>query len=612
MHFRRFALSFTMLALGLSASSQAQFNDFVTRKGDRLVEGNRTFRFISMNIPNLHYIEDYLPFEGTNPWRLPDEFEIRDALTAIKQMGGKVARIYVISVHRPGDDPRIIRHVEAPGKFNEEAFRALDRVLQIANQTGVRVIIPFVDNWKWWGGPAEYAEFRKKDKDAFWTDPELRADIKATIRFVITRKNTYTGGLYKDDKAIMAWETGNELQPPFDWTREMAAYVKSLDTNHLVMEGVLAKDLSREALEDSNIDILSTHHYHDPLVSIQTIVANQNIARGKKPYIIGEYGIIPTQDIRAIADTIIRQGLAGGMLWSLRFRNRDGGFYHHFEYNGYESYRWPGFPGGDFYDERMVLSIMREKAYEIDSMIPPPMPLPAPPTLLPTDDVSSLSWQGSAGARSYSIERRENGSADWIILAGNVDDSKYQYRPLFCDESAEPGMSYHYRLKAKNESGTSGYSNTIGPITVTKKVLVDELESFDRVFQKDGEMNLLTVQDIRKAREDRSRLTGKNGSYIMYKTPGAAVSIRIDAFRTRDTGNVSVAADSSLSVLNGMPLIVRKFSFGENDYGFYDAVSYTTESLPPGTRYIKILLDEGVQVSRVAISYVPDIPHGAR
>jgi mannan endo-1,4-beta-mannosidase len=612
MRFRRTALLLTMLVLGLSGQLPAQIKNFVTRDGDRLMDGDRVFRFISLNTPNLHYIEDNLPFEGTNPWRLPDEFEIRDALNAIKQIGGKVTRIYVISVRRPDDDPRIVRHVEGPGRFNEEAFRSLDKVLQIANETGVRVIVPFVDNWKWWGGPAEYAGFRQKAKEAFWTDPELIADMKATIRFVVDRRNTFTGIPYKDDKAIMAWETGNELQPPFAWTREIAAYVKSLDHNHLVLEGVHATELSREAIDDPNIDILSTHHYRDPNAAIETIVKNQKIARGRKPYLIGEFGIVPTQDIRAITDTIIHQGLVGGMLWSLRFRNRDGGFYHHYEYNGYESYRWPGFPGGDFYDEQMVLSIMRDKAYEIDSSLPPRMPPPAPPRLLARDDVSSIVWQGSTGARTYSIERRDGDSTDWKILAEDLDDSRYQYRPLFSDESAEVGKGYFYRLRAKNESGISAYSNMIGPIVVKRKTIVDELDSFDRVFQKDGDLTLLTVQDIRKAREDRSRLTGTDGSYVMYKTPAAAVSIRIDAFRTDDRSNVSVAADSSLALLNGIPLIVRKFSFGENDYGFYDAVSYTSGNLPPGTRYVKILLSGGVQVSRVEISYVPESALGAR
>lgn len=66
------------------------FEDFVTRQGDRLMEGDKEFRFVSFNVPNLHYIEDNLPFEETNPWRIPDEVEIRDPLASVKQAGGRV------------------------------------------------------------------------------------------------------------------------------------------------------------------------------------------------------------------------------------------------------------------------------------------------------------------------------------------------------------------------------------------------------------------------------------------------------------------------------------------------------------------------------------------
>ena len=198
--------------------SDAQFKYFVTVKGDKLMDGDAELRFISCNVPNLHYIEDYLPFSGTNQWRLPDEFEIRDALVSIKQMGGKVARIYVFSVRKEGDTVEIF-HVEGPGKFNEEAFKTFDKVLQIANEVGIRLIVPFVDNWHWWGGPKEYAAFRGKPKDAFWTDEQLIADFKKTIEFVLNRTNTITGIPYKQDKAILAWETGNEISPPFSWTK---------------------------------------------------------------------------------------------------------------------------------------------------------------------------------------------------------------------------------------------------------------------------------------------------------------------------------------------------------------------------------------------------------
>src|SRR4051812_5459850 len=193
-----------MLLLSTAALAQNDLRSFITRSGDRLMEGSQEYRFISFNIPNLHLVEDNMPFEATNEWRFPDEFEITDALTSIKQMGGRVARLYVISICKKDGPNPIPCHVKRPGEFNEEAFRALDKVLEVANRAGVRVIIPLVDNWKWWGGAEQYAEHRGLPAEAFWTDPEIIADFKRTIQFVINRRNTFTGTLYKEDKAILA------------------------------------------------------------------------------------------------------------------------------------------------------------------------------------------------------------------------------------------------------------------------------------------------------------------------------------------------------------------------------------------------------------------------
>ena len=600
-HFILSALLFLLLIPG--GDGYSQFADFITRKGDKLFDGDRELRFISFNIPNLHYIEDYLPFNGTNPWRFPDEFEIRDALNSIKQLGGKVARMYVLSVRREDDEPDIPRHVEGPGKFNEDAFRALDKVLQIANDVGVRVIIPFVDNWRWWGGPREYAAFRGKERDDFWTDPQLIDDIKATIRFLVTRQNSFTGQMYKDDKAILAWETGNELAPPFSWTKEIAAYIKSLDTNHLVMEGIISPDLSEDALDDPNIDIVSTHHYRNPAVSIEKIVDNQSMARGKKPYLIGEYGIIPTQDIRTITDTIIHQGLVGGMLWSLRFRNRAGGFYHHYEYSRIGAYRWPGFSSGEFYDEKGVLALVREKAYEIDGLTQPRLPIPESPELLPIVDVSAIAWQGSTGAQSYIVERLDADSSDWQVVADGIDDAKYQYRPLYSDETAASGRRYSYRVRARNESGLSDYSNIVGPVEERGRKLVDEMENFNKVFQKDGDLQLLTYQDVRRAKEDRSRLRGDDGSYIVYKTPVAASAISVDAFAEDQDNRIHIFASQDLREFSEVSTTGNAFVFGNNDYRFFDAVTFSAPDLPEGTQYLKIELSDGVQISRVEVTY---------
>lgn len=591
------------LNLMLTQCASSQFLNFISRKGDKIYDGEKEFRFISFNIPNLHYIEDYLPFDSTNPWRLPDEYEIRDALTTIKMLGGKVARIYVLSVRKESDSSEIIRHIEAPSKFNEDAFCALDKVMQIANEIGVRIIIPFVDNWHWWGGPKEYASFREKSRDEFWNDSTLISDFKQTINFLINRKNYFTDVLYKDDKALLGWETGNELSAPIGWTKEIAEYIKSLDTNHLVIEGTFSKSISQESLDDPNIDIVTTHHYGNAKSSIAAIVENQKFAKEKKPYIIGEYGLVPTVDIRAITDTIINNGLTGGMLWSLRFHNREGGFYHHTENSKFASYRFPGFSNGEYYDEKAVLTLIREKAYQIDNRQMPPLPVPESPELLETDDISKISWRGSAGAASYTIERKEEYETDWKIIAENLEDAKYQYRPLFNDESAEISKRYFYRMFAKNESGISAYSNIIGPIDVSFKKLVDEFENFNYIFQKDGKLQLLTYEKLREAKEDRSRLVANDSSYIVYKTPNDIFEFQLDVFLSDSSSKfrVFISQDSE----NFEEIIPEKkiFSVSKNDYGFFDAARFSGRINEENIRFIKIEFRKGIQLSRIEISY---------
>lgn len=607
MNKKLFVSLLVLVNLMLAQSLPAQIANFVTKRGDKLMDGDKELRFISFNIPNLHYVEDYLPFDGTNPFRLPDEFEIRDALTSIKQFGGKVTRMYVLSV-RKQDSPGVVFHVMGPGEFNEEAFRTLDKVMQIANETGVRVIIPFMDNWKWWGGPAEYAAFRNKEAEEFWTDPQLREDFKKTINFLINRVNTYTGVAYKDDKALFCWETGNELHAPAEWQSDIAMYIKSLDKNHLVMEGTHNPELTEAALNDPNLDIMSTHHYGDPKASFQRIVNNQKMAKGKKPYIIGEFGIVPTQDIRSIMDTIINQGLSGGMIWSLRPRAREGGFYGHYEYNNVEAYRWPGFASGEFYDEKVVLALMREKAYQIDGLKVPKMPVPAAPVMLDIKNVSEISWQGSAGAQSYIIERNEANTSEWQVIAPNADDSRYFHRPLFSDETAQFGKSYNYRIKAKNESGSSDYSNVVGPVTVTVKKMVDEMENFDKVYEKDGDFRLLCAEDIRKAKEDRSRLTGTAGSYLIYKVPEAGTAFKVDFFDTAEGSEIKILASLSnedAGEYKELTVKKEKFAIEKNEYGFFTALRYSADTLPKGTKFIKVILNDKVQISRIELSYKP-------
>jgi hypothetical protein len=603
-------LYFLITAAGimLGGCSAGGFTNYITKDKDKLMDGDRELRFVSFNVPNLHYIEDNLVFENANPWRLPSEYEIRDALNAVKQSGGKVVRIYVLSVRKQGESKNIIRHVEAPGVFNEDAFKALDKVMQIAGETGIRVIIPFVDNWWWWGGPAEYAAFRGKDKQLFWTDPELISDFKKTVEHLVNRRNTCTGVLYKEDKAVLGWETGNELEVPFTWTADIAAYIKSLDKNHLVIEGTNAKIITAEALKDTNIDVLSTHHYSRADESVKFIKMNKELSKNKKPYIVGEFGLVPPQDVKEILDSSMDEGVSGIMAWSLRFHNQDGGFYMHRENTGSGPYRFPGFTSGDVYNETEIMNYIRKKAFQIDGKDVPPLAIPEPPLIKEIKDVYSISWLGSTGAESYIIERKEKGNHNWAIISGDITDADAAYKPLFADTTVETGKEYFYRIYSKNKSGISPASEISGPVKVTTLKLIDELSDLSKILRTEGKTELLKFEDIYRAKEDNSRLLADSGAAVIYKVEDGINSFT--AFLFSDTSGVSgIKIMASADDITYTPLISKIESYPpyRNEYKLFTTVKYICEEFPAKTKYIKVAFEKSFQLGRTEIIFNPKI-----
>ncbi|MBN8707145.1 MAG: cellulase family glycosylhydrolase [Bacteroidetes bacterium] len=591
-----------VLLLG-SACSSGKFDHFVTRNGDQLMDGEKPLHFVSYNIPNLHYIEDQLPFEETNPWRLPNEFEIRDGLKAIAQANGKVTRIYVLSVRNLKEDSAIVRHVLAPGRFNEEAFVALDQVFKVANEEGVRVILPLVDNWKWWGGPAEYAAFRGKEADAFWTDPELIADFKKTVEFMVNRVNTLTGVPYKEDKALFGWETGNELGAPYSWAAEIAAYIKSLDQNHLVIEGRRSNKLDSLAVNDPNLDIMTTHHYQSANDALPIIESNLAMTKGKKPYFIGEIGLNTFAELKPIIDYTVDNKLAGVMLWSLRFRSRDGGFYNHTEWNGVMPCRWPGFAISNHPEENTLVSYLREKAFAINGEELTPIPAPGKPVILPIPSVYKISWQGSAGAVSYDIERQEEGKTEWSALATDISDAITVHRPLFADETAEPGKSYRYRVSAKNQTGKSDPSEASELVTMTDKMLIDDFTSGKKMNSCDTTVRFLVMKDLRKAKEDKGRIEGSDGSQISYRVAEPLKSITLDAFHPSDSSLCGIETSSDGTTWMSVKPVQTRFSAGKNEYGFFLPVRYQADLIGKGQRYVKIKLFGRVQPGHLELVY---------
>ena len=599
------------LFLSVQVVAQNNMDVFITRSGNKLMEGDKEYRFISFNIPNLHLVEDNMAFEATNEWRFPDEFEITDALLSVRQMGGRAVRMYVISICRKEGPNPIPCHVKRPGEFNEDAFRALDKVLEVANRVGVRVIIPLVDNWKWWGGAEQYAEYHGKATPDFWTDPEIISDFKKTISYTLNRRNTYTGTLYKDDKAILAWETGNEIYSPYSWTKQVAAYLKSVDSNHLVWDGfyIGSREIHPEALSDPNIDIVSSHHYPGPNKGGAEMAADikrfQQQIGGNKVYVVGELGFIPTSGVEKVLDAVIANGVSGALIWSLRNHNRDGGFYWHTEGASggvYKAYHYPGFATGNKYEEASLLRLMREKAYLISGVPAAAATAPAAPTLLPINSVADISWQGSVGATGYDVERSLTPNGPWSVVGMNVDDTCTQYRSLFADVYAEPGNSYFYRVRAKNATDASLPSNVVGPVHVTDNSVVDELSDYSRIFAHGGNLELDTANG-RPYKEDSQRLKGRDESWIIYRTIQPLRSAKVWTFMEGVQKDFEFYVSADGSSFSKVSPKVSPFPTVVNPYGYKLPVQYELNDLTAGQYFIKIIFKTDAQISRVELRY---------
>ena len=99
------------------------------------------------------------------------------------------------------------------GKYNEEAFTALDKIIDDASKAGIKLILALNDNWHLQDGLFQYVEWgNSMGTGDFFTDPKIIQLFKDHIATVVNRTNTLNGRQYKDEPAIFAWDLINELR----------------------------------------------------------------------------------------------------------------------------------------------------------------------------------------------------------------------------------------------------------------------------------------------------------------------------------------------------------------------------------------------------------------
>jgi hypothetical protein len=244
-------------------------DEFVIAKEGKLYLKGKRFQFLSFNTPNIHILE--------NPYlRRTNEFEQRDTVATLSQMGGSVIRPYTFSIPLGLEKDRhiiVTRNYGTPEvelQLNEQLMLDYDKMLQLAREYNLKVIVPFIDHWQWWGGITAFAKLYGETD--FYSET-VTTGFHKFIAAVVNRNNTFTGIPYKNDPTILGWETGNELHSINDqakystWTVTTAKLLKDLDGNHLVIDGTFGKfGWSETVLKSPFIDVLTNHYYPDAKV----------------------------------------------------------------------------------------------------------------------------------------------------------------------------------------------------------------------------------------------------------------------------------------------------------------------------------------------------------
>lgn len=612
-------LIINLLAGSVVLCGDASLKNIITRSGDKLMDGDKEFRFVGANMPGLILPYDwtlYLPERLT----LPTPWEQEDGFKTLAQMNHSVVRLWNLPMRGPNEEKKSWHYIFGPGQFNEDAFKCADSLFALANRYRVRVIFDLTaESGDYLGGIGTYAAHRGKKRNEFWTDPQLKDDFKTTIRYVLNRTNTITGVAYRDDKAILAWQFGNEMNnAPDTWLSEIAAYIKSIDANHLVAE--TRHMPGKPQIIDPNIDLYTRHFYGSVDTWLGSMRKETASLKGQRPFFVGEFGpYINGKDlthenvvskIRGFLDSVQAEpGVSGAMIWSMYFHHQNGGFYWHqiMTYPAVWSYHWPGFPSADMQCEIGLMSVMRDAAFKIQDLPVPPVPVPDSPELLPIGDVPLLSWRGSAGAGGYDVERAPKADGPWTALAQNVSDADVAYRPLFSDTAVKAGQTWFYRVIARNASGMSKPSNVVGPVTVKHVCLVDEFQDFSRVHAKSGGLTLNNAYNALYA-EYLFRAKGTTNDWMVYEVPAPFQSIKVVAFFPGTGGNdLTLQGSSDGTDYRKIECQKRERCLpsppGGAAHGQKRTMVEYESTRSPDQRYLKILWNDQMELDRLEIQY---------
>jgi mannan endo-1,4-beta-mannosidase len=267
----------------------------------------------------------------------------RDQLTAeldrLQRIGVTNLRV-MASSEGPNTEPyrMVPALMVSPGVYDESVLDGLDFFLAEVGKRDMKAVMVLNNYWQWSGGMGQYVSWSEgtsipypgdwgtfmKYVAKFYACAECQTWYRDHIKMIVTHTNPYTGLQYRDDPTVFAWELANEPRRyPYSWIDNTAAYIKSLDPNHMVTTGSEGTppgetlDFKRTH-EGPNIDYATIHiwpqnwGWYDPANPDSYERAEKNaldylrrhvfdMAVLKKPLVLEEFGLArdwePVHDI---------------------------------------------------------------------------------------------------------------------------------------------------------------------------------------------------------------------------------------------------------------------------------------------------------------------------